>query len=123
MTPDDFEKLELHIERVVEEKVSTRLNKLILAVLIAGVGSVTASVGSVMWAGFEWGKLKTKTEQHDAQNDQHVSTFVTRQEWLLTQSAQLSQLTDIKETLKELSARLNNKTAAFRKDETAPLIP
>jgi len=123
MTPEDFEKFELHIERVVEEKIASRLNKLILAVLVAGAGSVTASVGSVMWAGFEWGKLKSRTEQHDINNDHHLSIFVTRQEWLLTQSAQLSQLTDIKEALKELSARLNNKTAAILKDEKAPLIP
>jgi hypothetical protein len=123
MTPEDFEKFEIHIERIVEEKVSSRLNKLVLAVLVAGVGSVTASVGSVMWAGFEWGKLKTRTEQHDSHNDHHISTFVTRQEWLLTQSAQLSQLTDIKEALRELSTRLNNKTAALLQDETAPLIP
>ena len=112
MLPEEFEKLELHIEKIVEEKVSTRLNKLILAVFIAGAGSVATSVGSVLWAGIEWGKLKTTAEQHDTFKDHHASVFVTRQEWLLTQSAQLSQLTDIKETLREITNRLNNKTAA-----------
>lgn len=122
MSPEEFEKLEIHIEKVVEERISTRLNKLILAVFIAGTGSVTASVGSVLWAGFEWGKLKTTTEQHDTFKDHHASVYVTRQEWLLTQSAQLSQLTDIKEALRELTNRLNNKTAStVHPDLLAPI--
>lgn len=121
MTAEDFEKFEIHIERIVEEKVSSRLNKLVLAVLVAGVGSVTASVGSVMWAGFEWGKLKTKIEQHDLHNDQHASLFVTRQEWMLTQAAQLDQLRDIKEALKELAR--NPKTASLFDSDSLPLIP
>ena len=118
LTAEEFEQLELHIEEVVETKITAKLNKLILAVVLAGVGSVSASVGTLAWAGYEWGTLKNSTLLHDVKGDQHIGTFVTRSEWTLVQAATVDQLTDIKESLRDISARLN-KTASLDK----PALP